>query len=61
MVDSLNRVQQVALEERPQHIVICPSFHGFFGSYGSRAGYSPGSWGSVNCTLFQDGRYRASE
>lgn len=49
------------LVERPQYTVICPSFHGYFGSYGSRAGYAPGSWGSVSCTLFRDGKYRVSE
>ncbi|HTM68094.1 MAG TPA: hypothetical protein VL426_02240 [Candidatus Binatia bacterium] len=49
------------LEERAQYTVICPSFHGYFGSYGSRAGYAPGSWGSVSCTLYKDGKYRASE
>jgi hypothetical protein len=49
------------LEERAQYTVICPSFHGYFGSYGSRAGYAPGSWGSVSCTIYHDGNYRASE
>ncbi|KPJ85323.1 hypothetical protein AMJ57_03520 [Parcubacteria bacterium SG8_24] len=49
------------IEERAQYIVICPSFYSYFGSYGSRAGYSPGSWGTIVCTLFNDGTYRASE
>lgn len=49
------------LEMRQVHVVICPSFHGFFGTYGARAGYSPGSWGSVALTLYHDGNCRASE
>ncbi len=49
------------LEERPQYVVVCPSFYGYFESYGSRAGYAPGSWGSVACALFKDGNYRTSE
>jgi predicted phosphodiesterase len=49
------------LEERAQYTVICPSFYGYFGSYGARAGYAPGSWGAVTCTLYRDGGYRASE
>ena len=55
------RIVSIQLKERPQYTVIAPSFHGYFGSYGSRAGYAPGSWGSVSCTLFKDGKYRVSE
>ncbi len=60
-LDSNGRVTDFALEERAQYVVICPSFHGYFGNYGARAGFAPGSWGSVNCSLFSDGTYRASE
>lgn len=49
------------LEMRSVYVVICPSFHGYFNSYGARAGYAPGSWGSVALTLYQDGNCRASE
>jgi len=54
-------VTSFGLEERIQYVVICPSFHGYFSSYGSRAGYAPGSWGAVNCTVYKNGTYRASE
>lgn len=60
-LDANGRVINFALEERAQYVVICPSFHGYFGNYGARAGYAPGSWGGVNCSLFSDGTYRASE
>jgi hypothetical protein len=59
--DESGIITGVHLREREQYTVIAPSFHGYFGSYGSRAGYAPGSWGSVACTLFKDGNYRVSE
>ncbi len=49
------------LENRIQHVVVCPSFHGFFDSYGARAGYAPGSWGSVKCTIYKSGSYQTSD
>lgn len=49
------------LEERAQYTVICPSFYEYFGTYGARAGYAPGSWGAIACTLYKDGGYRASD
>jgi hypothetical protein len=59
--DEKGRPHVGQLIEKPQYVVVCPSFHGYFGSYGSRAGYAPGSWGSVACTLYKDGNYRVSE
>lgn len=59
--DTQGRIMSFGIKERAQYVVICPSFYGYFDSYGSRSGYAPVSWGSVNCTLFQDGTYRASE
>lgn len=59
--DENGKLVSFRLEETAQYTVICPSFHGYFGSYGSRAGYAPGSWGSVSCTLYKDGNYRVSE
>lgn len=59
--DEHGRVIAHRLVERPRYTIICPSFYGFFDSYGARAGYSPGSWGSVACILYKDGNYRWSE
>ena len=59
--DNCGRVTGFFVEEVSQYVVICPSFYSYFNSYASRSGYAPGSWGSVNCTLFQDGSYRAGE
>jgi hypothetical protein len=49
------------LKEQSQYTVICPAFLEYFRGYGSRAGYAPGSWGTVACTLYNDGTYRSSE
>jgi len=59
--DENGQLVSFKLVERPQYTVICPSFYDYFKSYAAQAGYSPGSWGTVSCTLFQDGTYRASE
>ncbi len=59
--DDKGQLKSFKLVERPQYTVICPSFYDYFNSYGARAGYAPGSWGTVSCTLFRDGSYRASE
>lgn len=59
--DENGRVVEHYIEEVPRYTIICPSYHGYFGSYGSRAGYSPGSWGSVSCMLYKEGNYRSSE
>ena len=59
--DAKGNLINFRLEERAQYTVICPSFHGYFGSYGARAAYAPGSWGAVTCTLFNNGSYRASD
>jgi hypothetical protein len=48
------------LEFKKQYIVICPSFFGYFGSYASKAGYKPGSYGSINMDLFQNGDFHAN-
>lgn len=59
--DDAGRLVSFRLEERAQYVVICPSFHDYFGSYASRAGYSPGSWGTISCTIYPNGGYRVSE
>jgi hypothetical protein len=48
------------LKFRKQYIVICRSFYRYFGSYASKAGYKPGSYGSVNMDLFPNGDYHAN-
>jgi len=48
------------LEFRKQYIIVCPSFFGYFGSYASKAGYKPGSYGSINMDLFANGDYHAN-
>lgn len=45
---------------KKQFIIICPSFLNFFNSYADKAGYEPGSTGTVNCDLFSNGDYHAS-
>jgi predicted phosphodiesterase len=59
--DENGKLVSFKLLERPQFTVICPSFYDYFNNYSARAGYAPGSWGTVTCTLFEDGTYRASE
>jgi hypothetical protein len=59
--DAQGRLTGFRLEERSQYTVIAPSFMQYFGTYGTRAGYAPGSWGTVSCTLHDDGSYRVSE
>jgi predicted MPP superfamily phosphohydrolase len=54
-----NRVE-FYLEFKKQYIIICPSFFGYFGSYASKAGYKPGSYGSINMDLFANGDYHAN-
>lgn len=41
-----------------QHGIILPSYYKYFGTYGSRAEYAPGSWRMIKCQLMQDGNYR---
>jgi predicted MPP superfamily phosphohydrolase len=48
------------LEFKKQYIIICPSFFGYFGSYASKAGYKPGSYGSINMDLFANGDFHAN-
>lgn len=45
---------------RKQYVVITPSFFAYFGSYGSKAGMNPGTWGSINFDLFPNGDYHAN-
>jgi len=45
---------------RKQYIIICPSFFGYFGSYASKAGYKPGSYGAINMDMFANGDYHAN-
>lgn len=54
-----NRVE-FYLEFKKQYIIICPSFYGYFGSYASKAGYEPGSYGAINIDLFPNGDYHAN-
>jgi hypothetical protein len=48
------------LEFRKQYIIICPSFFKYFGSYASKEGYKPGSYGSISLDLFPNGQYHAN-
>lgn len=48
------------LEFKKQYIIVCPSFFGYFGSYASKAGYKPGSYGSINMDLFANGDFHAN-
>lgn len=48
------------LEFKRQYVIICPSFFGYFGSYASKAGYKPGSYGSINFDLFANSDYHAN-
>jgi hypothetical protein len=48
------------LELKKQYIIICPSFFRYFGSYASKAGYKPGSYGAINIDLFANGDYHAN-
>jgi hypothetical protein len=52
--------QNFKIEFKRQYIIICPSFFGYFGSYASKAGYKPGSYGSINFDLFRSGDYHAN-
>lgn len=45
---------------KKQYVIICPSFLSFFSSYADKAGYEPGSTGTVNCDLYPDGDYFAT-
>lgn len=49
-----------ALVFRKQYVVITPSFYGYFGSYASKAGLKPGSYGVINMDLFANGDYHAN-
>ncbi len=55
------KLKSIQVEQRKQYTMICPAFYLFFGAYPSRAGYRPGSMGSVSCTLYSDGTCRVSE
>lgn len=59
--DEFGKLSGFRLVERTQYVVVFPSFHDYFENYGARAGYAPGSWGTVTCTLYNDGTYRASD
>jgi len=59
--DNSGKLTGFRLVEKTQYIVVFPSFHSYFDSYGARAGYAPGSWGTVTCTLYNDGSYRSSD
>ncbi len=61
VIDDFGNIVDFRLVERTQYVVIFPSFHGYFDNYGSRTGYAPGSWGTITCTLYNDGTYRASD
>jgi len=63
-VDRTTRIRRdpanLTLKMEKQYVIICPSFFGYFGSYASKAGYKPGSYGSINCDLFAQGDYHAN-
>ena len=48
------------LEQKKQYVVVCPSFMDYFTSYAPKAGYDPGSYGTINCDLYKNGDYHAS-
>lgn len=45
---------------KKQYIIICPAFYGYFNSYASKAGYKPGSYGSINMDLYANGDFHAN-
>lgn len=59
--DAKGHVTERKIEGRNQYTVICPSFYQYFGSYGSRFAYEPGSEGMVTCLLYPDGMHRVSD
>lgn len=59
--DESGRVIERRLLEWTENIVVCPAFYGYYGSYGARAVYEPGSQGMVTCLLYPDGEYRLSD
>lgn len=59
--DGAGHVIERKLAEHVEYIVICPSFYKYFGSYGARFAYEPGSQGMVTCLLYADGEHRISD
>jgi hypothetical protein len=58
--DENGKLESFSLQEKKQHVVICPSYYGFFGTYGSRAGYAPTSYGDVTLELYPNGDYHVT-
>jgi hypothetical protein len=48
------------LDLRKQYVIVTPAFLAYFGSYASKAGYKPGSFGAINMDLFANGDYHAN-
>jgi len=48
------------LEQKPQYIIICGSFHGYWGTYASKAGMSPSSGGAPTCIIYRNGDFKAN-
>ena len=48
------------LDFRKQFVIITPSFFRYFGSYASKHGLSPGSYGAINCDLYRNGDFHTN-
>lgn len=46
------------LELKPQYLVLCPSFLGYFGTYASKAAMEPGINGVTACEIYPNGEYK---
>ena len=54
-------LKEIRLVERPQYIIIAPSFETYHGTYAARAALTPFATGDVSCRLNADGSYEVTE
>src|SRR3989344_6729940 len=54
-------LKEIRLVERPQYIIIAPSFETYHGTYAARAALTPFATGEVSCRLNADGSYEVTE
>jgi len=54
-------LKEIRLVEKPQYIVIAPSFETYHGTYAARAAMTPFATGDVSCRLNADGSYEVTE
>jgi hypothetical protein len=47
------------LTQKKQYVSVLPSFLGYFNTYASEAGYSPGANGAITYRLYPDGDYHS--